>query len=199
MTSRLSSPLRWAVLAFAAGCTPPPDEPAAKPTRPAPEAVQVAEKAMVTTHGFLYPDDPPGTRRSRRPYGKLVEPCNDWEPGDAISDANMDPTEMAQMILTSGTFDDVPGIETVTVSRLTQHLGAPHPAPRSVVIGRATPLGRHWTWRLRGKPGATLIAEAQDDGSVRYHFAEIGRISGGMTSAGMKVDCLIEDLGNPGW
>ncbi|MCA9539083.1 MAG: hypothetical protein KC620_09350, partial [Myxococcales bacterium] len=97
------------------------------------------------------------------------------------------------------TLREMPGAETVTGTVLEAAFGPPHPATRTVVIGNAAPLGRHWTWTLTGKPGALFIAEVRPDDAVRYHFAEVGRIVGGSNSAGFFSECLIERYGTPGW
>ncbi len=68
------------------------------------------------------------------------------------------------------------------------------------MVGNAARLGPHWTWILDGRAARpTIIAEAQPDGAVEYHFGHIGGIAGGGNSAGLFVECLIERYGTPGW
>lgn len=186
-----------ACLIFLAGCVSKAEAP--KPELPPPTVVREVGKAMLTTHGYIHPEDPPGTRRSSRPHHRYIAPCSSWKPGGPITDAHGKTTTGPLVVYVSMAVRDKPGQETVTASSMEAAFGPPHPAPRSVIIGAAAPLGPHWTWTNTVREGATLIAEARPDGRVRYHFAEIGRMSGGSTSASLMVDCLIEDLGTPGW
>jgi hypothetical protein len=194
-------------LLLAAGCASAADPPA-KPSLPPPEIVQAMGTAMLTTHGYLYPEDPPGTRRSSRPQGFYIYPCSDWAPWQGLTDEYGKTVEGPFMISGSVTLRYKPGVETLTVSVMTEHFGPPHPATRSVVVGSAAPLGPHWTWQLKKRPGQipvldpgqTLVAEAQADGSVEFHYAQVGtRKGGGTTSASLMVECLIEWYGTPGW
>lgn len=65
MTSRLNNLLLAGALALTAGWIPTGDA-AEKPPRPPPEAVEAAGKAMVRTHGSMYP------RTRRAPAGRAV-------------------------------------------------------------------------------------------------------------------------------
>ncbi|MEZ4435553.1 MAG: hypothetical protein R3F65_24380 [bacterium] len=207
MTSRSNKVLLASGLALAAGCAPTRDA-AAKPPLPPPEAVKAVGKAMLTTHGFIHPEDPLGTRRASRPHGFYIYPCSDWAPWQGLTDDYGKTIDGPFMISGSVTLNKKPGSESVTASMLTALYGPPHPATRTVVVGDAMPLGPHWTWQLKPRPGQipvlspgqTLIAEARPDGSVRYHFAQIGtHKDGGATSASFMVQCLIEWHGTPGW
>lgn len=194
MTSRSSS----AVLAlFLAACTPKADEkPAALPP---PTAAKAAGKSMLTTHGYIHPDDPPGTWRASRPHHHYIEPCSDWTPnGPPITD-EYNKAPGPKLMYLSWTEPERPGFDTVTASTLRAEFGEPHPGTKSVVVGRAAPLGPHWTWTIKGKPGGTFIAEALPDGSVRYHYAEIGHMAGVGNSAAFLAECLVERYGTPGW
>ena len=165
---------------------------------PPPSAVRESGKAMVTTHGYLHPDDPPGTWRARRPHSKHFEPCSDWESGGpALTDERVRAPKGPGTIYLSWTEPTRPGFDALTVSRLQSVFGPPYPATTSVVVGDAAPLGPHWVWTLPGKPGPTFIAEALDDGSLRYHFAEIGRVGGGGSGAAFMAECLVERYGAP--
>lgn len=207
MTSRSNQRLTASALALTAGCAPAGDA-AAKPPLPPPEAVKAAGKSMLTTHGYIHPEDPPGTRRASRPHHFYIYPCSDWAPWQGLTDEYGKTPNGPFMIWMSWTFEPFDGQETVTASMLTALYGPPHPATRTVVVGNAAPLGPHWTWQLQKRPGqvpvltpgATLIAEARPDGSVRYHYALLGSLKGGAgTSADFMVQCLIEWHGQPGW
>ncbi len=197
------SPLWRSISAMAFGalcaCTSKADD---KPVLPPPEIVQQTGKPMRTTHGFVHPTDPPGTWRAGRPHHRAIEPCSDWQPGGPLTDDYGKTTSGPKSIHMSWGVRRRLGQETVTASMLEQAFGPPHPGTRRLMVGRAAPLGPHWTWVLKDQPPPaqpTVIAEAQPDGSVEYHFADIGKIAGGGNSAGLFVECLIERYGTPGW
>lgn len=182
------------------GCASQADSPEAD--LPPPSVVREVGKAMVTTHGYIHPQDPPGTRRASRPHGLYIEPCSDWLPGGPLTDEYGGTTSGPRSIHMSWGIRRRAGQETVTASMLEAQLGPPHPATRRLMVGRAAPLGPHWTWVLQKQPPPaqpTVIAEVRPDGSMAYHFADIGKIAGGGNSAGLFVECLIEAYGTPGW
>jgi len=197
MTSRSSSALLALLLT---ACTPKAEEPLPSPPLPPPEAVKAAGKSMLTTHGYIHPTDPPGTWRARRPHGVLIEPCSDWIPnGPPITD-EYNKAPGPKLMYLSWTESTLPGYETVTVSTLRAEFGEPHPGTTRVVVGNAAPLGPHWTWTIKGNPGPILIAEAQRDESIQYHYALVGRSANGAgTSASLLAECLVERYGTPGW
>lgn len=195
-TSRICPLICGLTSALLAACAPADEVP---PLKPPPDMASPTDASMLTSSGYIHPDDPPGTRRASRPHSQLIEPCSDWIPGGPLTDAYGKTTSGPTSIHLSWSIRRRAGQETVTASMLEAIFGPPHPATRSLLIGQAAPLGPHWTWNLKDDPGPTTIAEAQPDGSVAYHFAQIGRIGGGGNSAGLFVECLIEWYGTPGW
>lgn len=70
--------MRSAIVVFlaASGCVSTADPPE-EANLPPPSVVREVGKAMVTTHGYIHPTDPPGTWRASRPHHRAIQPCSD--------------------------------------------------------------------------------------------------------------------------